>query len=344
MLVSVALWGSLLGVPAPPEEPFPATLDLQWNAPPGCSSADAIEARIEALLSGPPRGDGEAQVVANVVRTRRGVHMTLTTTFEGAADVREVESASCDALADATAVLLAVSLEPSLELEPKPVEPEPEPEPESAPIPPPLAPEAPEPPEPPPRMPLSVPVESTTVASAPNPEPESERPPAVHGYVVGGAERGAVQGWAGAVQAGLGVRGRARPWAVEAGGTYVTPRREDGGLYQVGAGHVRACWTPGRGPWALLACGGGELGLLRVDTRALVPARTRTGPSHGLAASVAGLWQRRRVGLFARVEGVGLLARSRTTTAGDPPQERSAQRPVSLRLMLGVRVDFTPPD
>lgn len=341
MLVSVAVWGSLLGVPALPEEPYPATLDLQWNAPPGCSSADAIEARIEALLSGPPRGDGEAKVVADVRRVSGGVHMTLTTTFAGAADVREVESGSCEALADATAVLLAVSLEPGLEAE---VEADAEPQPEPAPS---LEPGPVILPEPPqlPATPSSEPPEpAVEVSVPPTDDPDPVPLVAVHGFVSGGGERGAVQDWTGVVQAGLGVRGRARPWAAEVGGTYVAPRRHDGGLYQVGAANLRACWTPARGPWSMLACGGGEVGLLRVDTRGLVPTRTVNGPSHGVAASLGGLWQRGRLAAFVRSEGVVLLSRSRTTTGGADPEERAAQRAVSVRLMVGLRFDFTPVD
>jgi hypothetical protein len=343
MVVSVALWGSLLGVPAPPEEPYPATLDLQWNAPPGCSSAASIESRIAALLSGPPRGDGEAKVIADVEATSRGVHMTLTTTFAGATDVREVDSASCEALADATAVLLAVSLEPGLdagaETQPEPGTPQPEPGPPRTAAPATLP--------GPPQLP-AIPSSSSpathpvTVDSARPPEAGAPRRVAAHGYIGGGAEWGAVQDWTGVVQAGLGVRGRARPWAAEIGGTYVVPRRHDGGLYQVGAVGLRGCWTPRRGPWALLACGGGEFGLLRVDTRGLVPTRSVTGPSHGVTASLGALWQRRRLAAFVRSEGVTLLSRSRTTTGGADPEERAAQRAVSVRLMLGVRFDFTP--
>ncbi|MEM6295905.1 MAG: hypothetical protein AAGA54_31830, partial [Myxococcota bacterium] len=119
--------------PPPPEDPFPAAFELIWDAPSGCSSAEAIEARVAALLDGAPRGQGTAQVHAAVTEAPTGVTMTLTTTYAGRSDARTVTSPSCGSLEEATALLLAIALEPRLAPAetPKPApEPEPEPEPE----------------------------------------------------------------------------------------------------------------------------------------------------------------------------------------------------------------------
>lgn len=335
MLGLLAVLGAPL-VPAPEPVPTPASIELRWNAPPGCSSAEAIASRIEALLSGPPGGAGEATVVADVVRGPGGVHMTLSTTFGEATDVREVNSASCEALAEATAVLLAISLEPGLE--PARAEPaiaKPTLEPESAPA---------SEPEPVPAAPRSTSPESDADAARGEPQIADRPRVRAHGFVAGGVEWGAVADSSAAVTMGLGLRGGRRPWTVEVGGGYVVPRRHPEGLHQVGAALVRGCWTPRVGAWQGLLCGGGEFGLLRVDSRGLNPPQTVQGPSLGPSASLGALWQHGRLGLFVRTEAVVLLSRSRTTTAEPDPQERTAQRPVSLRLLLGARFDFTAPD
>ena len=327
MVFELALLSLL--VPEPPAPP--ASIDLQWNAPPGCSSAEAVQARVAALLSGPPRGQGEAVVVASVVREGEAVSMTLTTTFAGATDVREVTSTSCEALADATAVLLAVSLEPSLDVQP---EPEPEPEPEPVPVPPVVSDAAPAP-----ALPR---IAEPAAASESAPEPVESPPPAagpwpvaLHGGLETGLEGGALVDPAAAVRAAFGV-GQDR-WQVEVLGTYLVPRARPEALVQAGTVGLRGCWTPGRAPWTALLCGGGDIGGFRAESRGLDPPVSRLGPYAGPAASIGAAWSGARVGFTLRAEAVARLWGSETTRAG---VALSTQRFISARLLAGVRVHF----
>ncbi len=329
-MVAAAVLLGLLG-PAVPEPPkTPAGFTLRWQAPQGCSSAEAIEARVAALLSAPAAGEGIAEVEAVVRRTPRGVHMRLTTQFEGAVDQREVDSGSCEALSEATAMLLAVSLEPGLAPEPEP-EPAPEPEPEPEP--------APEPePEPEPDQATAAPISPrarvTPAAAAtvdPMPGPASRRLQLVVRAGLG-VEWGALRDVALGLRIAAGIAGP--HWRAVLTGTYLAPRRGPQGLYQLTAAGARGCWRTG-GLWDVSACAGAEVGGLRVDTRGLDPPRARVGP---YAAPLAAVGVGRSLGpvaLTVDAEGAVRAWGSRTVLNAQPLLE---QRVVSLRMLAGVQV------
>ena len=313
--------------PAPPEA-FPAALDLTWDAPEGCSSAAAIEARIEAMLSGAPRGVGVARVEAVVTRVPGGVTMDLRTTYDGRADVRTVNARTCRALEDSTAVLLAIALEPTLAAEP----PEPRPEPIAAD--PSVLPQQPRkrPAEPRPRPSSN----STTHRVPSGPAPSSTPAVTPTGSVALGGERGMFGQTPPAGRVDIGIA--ARRWRIEAQGRYFAPRRRTGDdaavLVQAGTGGLRGCWTPHVGSWVLAACGGAEAGGLWAASRNLDPAERGVGPIVGMnAAFEVG----RRLGpieLWGGLEAFGRIWGTRIRLRNAPLLEPS---PVSVRFGLGVR-------
>ena len=122
--LSIALWAAT----APAQVPG---LTLSWQAPPGCPSQAQVE---NAVLAG--RLDREAapgrQVSAEVVVEQRGdktFRAVLTTRAPEGRGTRELEGESCDAIASASAVVLALALDPPTEPAPQaaPVDPKPAP-------------------------------------------------------------------------------------------------------------------------------------------------------------------------------------------------------------------------
>jgi hypothetical protein len=103
-------------------------LDLRWEAPPECPTADAIEARTVAELPPGTRASTRVRAIGRVEESASGewrLHLQL----ESAAGrlTPETSAADCDELADAAAVQIAMALEP-VPIEPEPVAaPEPEP-------------------------------------------------------------------------------------------------------------------------------------------------------------------------------------------------------------------------
>jgi hypothetical protein len=121
--LSIALWGISAAAQVP-------GLTLEWQAPAGCPSQAQLE---KAVLSG--RLDREAapgrQVSAKVLVEQRAdgtFRAVLTTRAPEGGGTRELEGESCDAIASASAVVLALALDPPTEPvppPPTPVEPEP---------------------------------------------------------------------------------------------------------------------------------------------------------------------------------------------------------------------------
>ncbi|MEM6292775.1 MAG: hypothetical protein AAGA54_15990 [Myxococcota bacterium] len=265
--------------------------------------------------------------------------MTLTTTYAGRSDARTVTSPSCGSLEEATALLLAIALEPRLAPAetPKPApEPEPEPEPE-----PPQQPARVEPPAratprspSPPSLPPAVTAEPRAAAASPG-RRERRLKPSVAAAV--GAEWGQIRQPTVAVRLDVGLA--AERWRIDAQGRYFAPRRREAAaavlLMQAGTAGVRGCWTPSLGPWRLAGCAGAEGGALRLDTRALSPAEQRVGP---LVGATTAFEVGRRVGgveLWAGVEAFARLWATRVQVQGDP---LLVPWPVSPRLWLGARL------
>ncbi len=88
---------------------------LTWTAPAECPAADAVRAEVDRLL-GPSsaRPPAPIPVAAAVSRDGEGAwHVHLETPGEGAPRVREIHGATCSAIADATALILAFMIDPA---------------------------------------------------------------------------------------------------------------------------------------------------------------------------------------------------------------------------------------
>jgi hypothetical protein len=105
LVVACACAGVAIATPASAEEP----LRLSWRAPAECPSADAV--RGAALRNA--RGARGAPLEADAV-VERGERWTVTLRTRRGASIgeRRLDAASCAALADATAVILALALVP----------------------------------------------------------------------------------------------------------------------------------------------------------------------------------------------------------------------------------------
>jgi hypothetical protein len=103
-------------------------IDLRWNAPDGCPTREVVLAEVSHVLGGPTSRRATARAdVAMLAPDRWAVH--LVTDVEGSAGERSFEADSCSALASATALIVAWTVDPlRASSAPAPVEsPRPEP-------------------------------------------------------------------------------------------------------------------------------------------------------------------------------------------------------------------------
>ena len=250
-MLSVALAGLLSGSPA-----------LVWVAPPECPDADAGR----ALVAGYSAGRETANAVVGRVEIRavgQGFRATVSTA-EGS-DVRTLEGETCDGVAHAAAVVIAVSLVSASESEPETESVRVGAEEEADAVVPDVAPaQAAQQrrPEPEPVNPEAT--REPTVSSPPS----RARPRLRHGLgLAGGVAYGPAPAAAGVVRVGYRVGGRL--WRVELDAAYTTPRRIDyggsdaaGGRFQSASGAARGCGLPGLRRVAFPLCLGAEAGAL----------------------------------------------------------------------------------
>lgn len=323
-------------IPLPPD---PLELELVWRAPSGCPTQPDLERRLRELLPGDPTGDGVLHVEGDVTVDASGAHLTLASTFRGVTERREITSTSCDELGEATAVWLAVALEPSASARRTDAPPQPSP---ILVTPPPRDRTEVAPPEPDPTPSvdaLADPPRTTSTPAAASPVASTRRPriPALGLRIAAGLELGALPPPAGAVQlAALLLWRRAR---LEVHGTYLAPRtRRDasgqGARLQLGAAGVRGCGRLFARTVEFPLCLGAEAGAVRA--RALGLGDTVTiGPWAAAIASagVARAWG--PVAVHFAVEGLGRLVGTRFLV-GDVLA--SQQFPVSARALLGIEL------
>lgn len=119
----------------------PGVVELVWSAPEACPDATVVRSRAERILNRPlatPEGAPPLTVTASV--TAASDTQPWTVRLETGRASRTVQAASCDELANATALFVAILIEPSM------LEPQPEAAPPPEPAPPPPAAPAPAPP------------------------------------------------------------------------------------------------------------------------------------------------------------------------------------------------------
>src|SRR5262245_54593476 len=165
-------------------------LRLQWEAPAGCPGGADVQAGVERLVGNAVRTTSIAARASVEAMASAQWRVRLETRKEGDRGVRLLEAASCQALADSVALILALMIQPAAPPPPPPAAPPPAGARPAAPpraAPPPQPPPAtvPEPaPPPPPPPPAPAPVQApepvvTAVAPAPAAPPLQRRTVAV---------------------------------------------------------------------------------------------------------------------------------------------------------------------
>src|SRR6185312_12999827 len=117
VVIAAALVAPLL-LPASTRASSGERIDLRWTAPAECPAAGAVRAEVDRLL-GPSsaRPPAPIAVTAEVARDDQGAwRVHLETPGEGAPRVREIQGATCAAIADATAMILALMIDPDAAL------------------------------------------------------------------------------------------------------------------------------------------------------------------------------------------------------------------------------------
>ena len=323
--------GWLLWLAPVEEPPRPAALELAWQAPASCPDAEAVQARIDALAEVDPDGLGTLLIDGRVEPSSRGYRLTLKTTYAELADEHVVEDADCDALVEATALFVSVSLDPSGRDAPPRRPPELQPEPEtvagSSLVPGP-APEV--------RRELE-PVRQPAPAT---PRPVDRRKPVVVAAVAPVLDIGSLPRISGGPRVSVGLQ-----WprvGVAMDGSYVVPQRTDAvqgaaGLVQLATVGARGCGAWSRDAWRVPACALVEVGALDVASRGLNPAnRLRYAwLAAGVRTGVSYRWS--RLGLFASAELLLPIARAEVLV-GEAVAFSSS--PAIGRLLWGIEIVF----
>lgn len=323
---------ALLGSVAP-------DVGLEWDAPGDCRPAADVDAQIEAAkleLEEPAQGDV-------VVRGGAGAWSAeVAIEVDGSMVRRTLGEADCDALADAVAVVVLVTLDPLARERDPTFVPAPAPSddpdlaarPENPPLP---APDEPEPPA------ARTETEDAVPPTEPAPARRRVRWEGVSLWLGGGGEIGMLEVPFGTAAAGVGLR--FGPLRIDASGVFVGVRRlehENGGaaVFNVGGAQLRACWVPAWARFELPLCGGGEVGAISARGRGLMRSRTVRSPwASGLASAraqgnVAGRWW-----IWGGLEGAVSLVRP--GFAIDDFEEPIANVSAgSFRFVAGVEVRF----
>jgi hypothetical protein len=88
-------------------------VDIEWIAPEGCPAASAVNAQIDELLGGPARERAsEALSVRATVEHGSLWLVTIETKSATSSGHRSIEAATCPALANATALIVALMIDP----------------------------------------------------------------------------------------------------------------------------------------------------------------------------------------------------------------------------------------
>ncbi|MEP7052456.1 MAG: hypothetical protein ABJB12_18965 [Pseudomonadota bacterium] len=87
-----------------------ARFALSWSAPPGCPTAENVQARVDALLGGGTGASSVADVRASgqVERVDSGFRLLLSMGVGSTPSSRVIEARTCDALAGAAAIAIAL--------------------------------------------------------------------------------------------------------------------------------------------------------------------------------------------------------------------------------------------
>jgi hypothetical protein len=241
--MAMATPGAALGEPA-----SYGPLEIEWQAPAECPDRAGVVDRVRALAPSPPPRAEVVHVRATAARDVDGFHVVLETRQGVHQFQRRIEAHSCDALADAAALTMALTIDPELRAHAEPAaaisSPGAAPPPSMEALPPP-------PPE----------------AGSPPPGTESKSSTSVGAGLEGVIDTGTLP------RAAVGLRpsvelvlrgmhlGLAFLWLLPNGGTLASNANKGGNIGLVG-GAARFCLTLWDRRVALDGCAGAELGRL----------------------------------------------------------------------------------
>jgi hypothetical protein len=310
------------------------TVGIDWNAPAECPTGSDLEASIRDLLGQPPHlSDGRRlEVKARVERKQdRRWSATIETRLGEATGSRTVVTESCRAAADATALIVALMIDPEAvaarTAPPAPAPPRPE--------------------SPPPRPP------ATEIAVSRPPPPPPSRPRLAPRLSLGAAvavDVGTLPETAYAAGARLGVKlGRS---ALELGflasssasGTIPGTTPPAGGSFRFLSGSLAACPAVGLGRrFDLGACA--EIEVVQVKGTGFGVTSSFQNDARWLALGGGGLARLRlrpHVAVPLRLEGLAPLARPTFVLQGVSQAQGRVYTPsrVVARALLAVDVDF----
>lgn len=302
-------------------------VELRWRAPEGCPDADRVTSRLEEYLGQTSASAEPARVDAEVRRLDDG-SWELTLRFEGRPeDPRVLTNATCEGLAEAAVVVVAIVVTPEAAEQGEPVGPAPE---EREPAPSELATEPP--------TPASAKAATSGEAASTVARPVELSISALAGVGLGPVPVGF------AVVPSLAVS--APRWRVGLSAIYEPTRSlrladlpASGSDLMHWAIGPEACWLPHPRPrLALPVCGGVELGQLTATPVQLVDGQRRRSP-WAAATLAVGLRARvhPRVALWLTPAAVITLTPARVVVQGEPsPLFRTA--PVGVRALAGLEV------
>lgn len=320
-----------------PELRRPAVYELTWEAPSECPDEAQLRKRIAELAPDPAGGEGVMLVDATVVQGPDRFAVRIVTDFAGHRDERTVESETCTDLGDATALVVAVALQPGgidsgAAASPKVV---------------PRPPVLPEPQLPVDSVQPQTTRSSVTVVAEPGRQPptgtrlshRSSVPQGVHLRIAPLLEYGGLPSVGGGTAMAVGLLWPR--WRAELFGLYLFPQPQTfdrtRSLFQLGAAGGRACHRLFAGPVEFPICLGIEAGALRAQTR---------GQQPGTALSLGWLAPSARAGVAVGGKRVGFFAAGELAVSTLIPRilvgEESVfdSRAVSLRAFAGLEVFF----
>lgn len=306
-------------------------LTLSWQAPAGCPSASELrDATLRTAGEATAREPIDARV--RVEQTDRGERwsVTIQTTRAGITSAeRRLQASSCAALADATAVVLALAMVPDERAA----------EPATAPAPAPLPARAPAPASPG----VAVVKPSKTAASE---HEVAARDPYTHALAASASlATDATSLPAPAVGGRAGVAWTPDAARIELAGTYYSYQSKTTDTSQAGAkltlltAGARGCWALLRGPVELSPCAGADLDIVRASG---FGARANYDASAAWISAAAGALVRVPVGswlaLRAHADATAPLARPRFVVEGDGAVHQPST--FGLRGAIGAELLF----
>jgi len=292
-------------------------LDFTWTAPDTCPT----QAQVVEELSRAVDADGKElpplSARATVERDGATWRLELSTEMDGVAGTRQLQADSCDGLARAATLVLALTLGEGLarrqqaEAEAKAAPPPPKPAPEPA------------PPKPPPPPPPPAPSRALVWAAvALGSDPLRALGP---GLTLGAAFQPSL------LRLGA---------SVATSAPRSTPFAGSGGDLRsfTFSGSLEACLAPKLPPLQLAACANGGLTLLEVEGRGTARDRRASVPLYGLGPSIAAEWVLSK-NAFLRLAVVSrfFLKRPELVVEDLPEQKRIAGADASGELGAGVR-------